>query len=579
MIGDWVYPGQALIWAIWILATIIRGEMFRAMAEMPERITSLGWVKGKQVSVLGSQMLVNVFLGIPYAAPPVGPLRFMDPQPASPWDGLRNATSYPQLCFQNTEWLLSHQHFLKVHYPKFGVSEDCLYLNIYAPAHADGGSNLPVMVWFPGGGFQSGSASIFDGSALAAYENVLIVTTQYRLGIFGFFSTQDQHASGNWAFKDQVASLSWIQENIMFFGGNPGSVTIFGESAGAISVSGLILSPMSNGLFHRAIMESGVAIIPYLKSQDVERKEDMQIIAEACGSNASDSQALLKCLRAKSPEELLNLSQKAKHFTRVVDGKFFPEDPLDLLIRKTYKAIPSIIGVNNHECGFLLPMLDTPDILQGSNKTHAFNLIQSFLKISTQYLYTVSKEYFHDKNSLLDIRDSLLDLLGDVFFVVPAIVTAQYHRDAGAPVYFYEFQHRPQVFENTKPAFVKADHIDEIRFVFGGPFLNNDIVMFEEPTEKEKVLSRTMMKYWANFARTGDPNSDDLPHWPAYDEQEQYLMLDLNLKVGERLKESKVVFWTQTFPLIMSPSGDLLSPHSFLIFLSLHMAFLFSFPP
>ncbi|XP_026251483.2 carboxylesterase 5A isoform X3 [Urocitellus parryii] len=524
MIGDWVYPGQALIWAIWILATIVRG----AMAEMPERITSLGWVKGKQVSVLGSQVLVNVFLGIPYAAPPVGPLRFMDPQPASPWDGLRNATSYPPLCFQNTEWLLSHQHFLKVHYPKFGVSEDCLYLNIYAPAHADGGSNLPVMVWFPGGGFQSGSASIFDGSALAAYENVLIVTTQYRLGIFGFFSTQDQHASGNWAFKDQVASLSWIQENIMFFGGNPGSVTIFGESAGAISVSGLVLSPMSNGLFHRAIMESGVAIIPYLKSQDVERKEDMQIIAEACGSNASDSQALLKCLRAKSPEELLNLSQKAKHFTRVVDGKFFPEDPLDVLIHKTYTAIPSIIGVNNHECGFLLPMLETPDILKGSNKTHAFNLLQSFLKISTQYLYTVSKEYFHDKNSLLDIRDSLLDLLGDVFFVVPAIVTAQYHR--------------------------------------------------EEPTEKEKVLSRTMMKYWANFARTGDPNSDDLPHWPAYDEQEQYLMLDLNLKVGERLKESKVVFWTQTFPLIMSPSGDLLSPHSFLIFLSLHMAFLFSFP-
>ncbi|XP_037377079.1 carboxylesterase 5A-like, partial [Talpa occidentalis] len=259
-------------------------------------------------------------------------------------------------CFQNADWLITDENILKVHYPKLEVSEDCLYLNIYVPAHADSDSKLPVMVWFPGGAFETGSASIFDGSALAAFEDVLVVTIQYRLGIFGFFNTGDQHAPGNWAFLDQVAALTWVQKNINLFGGDPLSVTIFGESAGAISVSGLLLSPLTTGLFHKAIMESGVAIIPYLKAADDARSKDLQMIADACGCKASDSPALLQCLRAKSSEELLNISQKTKSFTRVVDGFFFPEEPLDLMTQKQFHPVPSIIGVSNHECGFLLPM-------------------------------------------------------------------------------------------------------------------------------------------------------------------------------------------------------------------------------
>uniref|UniRef100_A0A8D0M4N3 Carboxylesterase type B domain-containing protein n=1 Tax=Sus scrofa TaxID=9823 RepID=A0A8D0M4N3_PIG len=136
-----------------------------------------------------------------------------------------------------------------------------------------------------------------------------------------------------------------------------------------------------------------------------------------------------------------------------------------------------------------------------------------------------------------------LDLLGDVFFVVPGLVTAQYHRDAGAPVYFYEFQHRPQCLKDRKPAFVKADHTDEIRFVFGGAFLK------EGATEEEKWLSRKMMRYWANFARSGDPNGEGLPLWPAYGQTEEYLQLNLNLSVGQRLKELELEFWTDTIPL------------------------------
>ncbi|KAM6177073.1 LOW QUALITY PROTEIN: carboxylesterase 5A [Erethizon dorsatum] len=570
---EWVHPGQALIWAIWNLVAVT----IEPVTEVPQRNTRLGWVQGKQVTVLGSSTPVNVFLGIPFAMPPLGHLRFANPEPAMPWNDLREATSYPTLCFQNLEWMSLNQCILKVHYPKLEVSEDCLYLNIYAPAHADVSSNLPVMVWFPGGGFENGSASIFDGSALAAYEDVLVVTTQYRLGTFGFFNTGDRHAPGNWAFMDQLAALSWVQENIKGFGGDPGSVTIFGESAGAISVSSLILSPLAKSLFHKAIMESGVAITPSLKNLDETRK-DLQMVADVCGCNASDSKALLNCLRTKSSNELLNLGQKTKSFDRVVDGLFFPDEPLELLSQKTFKAVPSIIGVNNHECGFMLPMQETPEILNGSDKSLAFRVIRSLLHIPIQYLHVVANE-FPGKHSLIEIRDSLLDLLGDVFFVVPGLVTARYHRDAGAPVYFYEFQHRPHCFEDTKPAFVKADHSDEICFVFGGAFLMGDIVMFEGATKEEKLLSRKMMRYWANFARSGNPNGNDLPLWPAYNHTEQYLMLNLNMSLGQRLKEKRVEFWTNVVPLIMSASEALLKPLSSLIFFSLPLPFFFSFAP
>uniref|UniRef100_A0A8C4PI15 Carboxylesterase 5A n=1 Tax=Equus asinus TaxID=9793 RepID=A0A8C4PI15_EQUAS len=339
-----------------------------------------------------------------------------------------------------------------------------------------------------------------------------------------------------------------------------------------------ILSPMANGLFHKAIMESGVAVIPYLKASDDERNEALQVVADICGCNSSDSVALLQCLRAKPSEELLIISQKTKAFTRVVDGFVFPEEPVDLLTKKTFNPIPSIIGVNNHECGFLLPM-EFPEILGDSNKSLALRLIHTILHVPVQHLHLVANEYFYNKHSLFEIRNSFLDLLGDVFFVVPALVTAQYHRDAGASVYFYEFQHRPHCLKDIKPAFVKADHSDEIRFVFGGAFLKGDVVMFEGATEEERLLSRKMMRYWANFARTGDPNGEGLPLWPVYNKTEWYLQLDLNVSLGQSLKELEVEFWTETLPLIMSTSGALLSPLSSLVFLSLLLPSFFSFAP
>lgn len=575
MIRGSSHPDLTLLWVVWVLAAATEGPFEPGALNSPLRNTSLGQIRGKQVTVLGSTMSANVFLGIPFAAPPLGFQRFAKPRPALAWKDVRDARTYPKLCYQNSEWLVSDEKIIKMRYPKLEVSEDCLYLNIYTPAHADSGTKLPVMVWIPGGSFETGSASIFDGSALAVYEDVLVVTIQYRLGIFGFFNTGDQHAPGNWAFLDQLAALTWVQENIHFFGGDPHSVTLFGESAGAISVSSLILSPLSKGLFHRAIMESGVAIIPYLRASAKERNNDLAAIAGICECKASDSVALLRCLRTKSSQELLNISKKRKSFVRVIDGFFMTDEPLDLLSQSTFHPVPSIIGVNNHECGYLLPLKEFPEVFQGINKSYALTLMHKTLRTSTQYSQLVAEEYFPGKRSDLEIRDALLDSLGDAFFVVPGLVTAQYHRDSGSPVYFYEFQHRPHLFESSKPAFVKADHTDEIRFVFGGAFLKSDIVMFEGATEEEKMLSRKMMRYWANFARTGDPNGKDLPQWPAFTASKEYLQLNLNISVGQRLKEQRVAFWTNIFPVILS-MGTVCNPLSSLLFFTLFLHLFFS---
>uniref|UniRef100_A0A671N1P5 Carboxylic ester hydrolase n=1 Tax=Sinocyclocheilus anshuiensis TaxID=1608454 RepID=A0A671N1P5_9TELE len=219
----------------------------------------LGSLRGAFLTVKGKDTIVNSYLGVPFAKPPVGPLRLVRPQPAEKWDGVRDATKQPPMCIQDRQSSVIELEFLAMDVEIPEVSEYCLYLNIYTPVKPGEDAKLPVMVWIHGGGLSLGSASVYDGSVLSAYHDVVVVLIQYRLGLLGFFSTGDEHAPGNYGLLDQVAALQWVQENIYSFGGDPGSVTIFGESAGGISVSTLILSPLASGLFHRAIAESGTA--------------------------------------------------------------------------------------------------------------------------------------------------------------------------------------------------------------------------------------------------------------------------------------------------------------------------------
>ncbi|EGW11236.1 Liver carboxylesterase 2 [Cricetulus griseus] len=211
------------------------------------------------------------------------------------------------MCLQTDMLSLQVLKERKMTVSPISISEDCLYLNIYIPAHAHEGSNLPGMVWIHGGALVIGMASMNDGSILSAIEEIVIVCIQYRLGILGFFSTGDKHARGNWGYLDQVAALRWVQQNIAYFGGNPGRVTIFGGSAGGTSVSSLVMSPMSKGLFHGAIMQSGVALLPDLISDTSEMV--YTIMANLSGCETKDSEALVHCLRDKTEAEILAINQ------------------------------------------------------------------------------------------------------------------------------------------------------------------------------------------------------------------------------------------------------------------------------
>ncbi|XP_057609735.1 pyrethroid hydrolase Ces2e-like isoform X2 [Chionomys nivalis] len=511
----------------------------------PIRNTHTGQVRGSLVKVKNTEVGVHRFLGIPFAKPPVGPLRFAPPEAPEPWSGVRDGTSYPAMCPQNDDMMNSGvlkmiKHFM----PPIPMSEDCLYLNIYTPAHAREGSNLPVMVWIHGGALVIGMASMTDGSILAATEDVVVVTIQYRLGVLGFFSTGDQHARGNWGYLDQVAALRWVQQNIAHFGGNPDLVTIFGESAGGASVSSQVVSPLSKGLFHRAIMQSGVAVLPGLISSSSEVVYG--IVANLSDCAAVDTETLVRCLRGKSEAEILAINKVFKVIPAVVDGEFFPRHPEELLASADFHPVPSIIGVNNDEYGWLLPMMGSAQKMKGITK----QTLPAVLKSTTPQMMLppecselIMEEYMGDTEDPQTLQIQYAEMMGDVTFVVPALQVAHFQR-SHAPVYFYEFQHRPGFFKDIKPPHVKADHGDEVLFVFGSFFWGVKIDL----TEEEELLNRRMMKYWANFARHGNPNSEDLPYWPMMDNNEQYLQLDIRPAVGRALKARRLQFWTQTLP-------------------------------
>ncbi|XP_062817822.1 fatty acyl-CoA hydrolase precursor, medium chain isoform X4 [Anolis carolinensis] len=454
----------------------------------PEVQTGQGSLRGQRLHVPGSERPVDVFLGVPFAPPPLGPLRFSPPGAPPSWTGTRDAQAHPPMCLQDpvTGQVLSDAFTNKKEKVSLDVSEDCLYLNIFSPVRADKEAKKPVMVWIHGGGLLLGAASTYDGSALAAFEDVVVVAIQYRLGILGFLSTGDDHVPGNLGFLDQVAALKWVQGNIGHFGGDPGSVTIFGESAGGFSTS-------AHEFTHLPLEDN-----------------DQTLFMPA-----------------------------------VVDGVFLPKRLLDE--KGGGNGVPYIIGVNNHEAGWLIPsMIHLPDLDKGFDRKTAELILRSsaetIMKTAHEHHHIIVNEYLKDIQDPLQLRDQVLEALGDVVFVAPAIRTARHHRDAGHPTYVYEFRHSPSWHAGLRPDFVQADHGDEVFFVFGKPFLAG------EGTEKERTLSKTVMKYWANFARNGDPNGPGLVTWPSYGQEEQYLDIGLKQKVAKKLKEKQVRFWTQTLP-------------------------------
>ncbi|EGW11232.1 Liver carboxylesterase [Cricetulus griseus] len=514
-------------------------------AVSPIRSTHTGQVRGSLLHVKDGDIGVHTFLGIPFAKPPVGSLRFAPPEPPEPWSGVRDGTSHPAMCLQTDIMNSEFAKKMNLIMPPTSMSEDCLYLNIYTPAHAHEGSNLPVMVWIHGGGLAIGMASMNDGSILAATEDIVMVSIQYRLGILGYFSTGDEHARGNWGYLDQVAALHWVQQNIAFFGGNPGRVTIFGASAGGTSVSSLVVSPMSKGLFHGAIMQSGVALLPDLISEKSEVV--YTTVANLSGCEAKDSEALVHCLRDKTEAEILAINQVFLMIPATVDGTFLTKHPRELLDSVDFHPVPSIIGIDSDECGWGIPLMKGLDhVIKNITRETLSALLKSTaaqMMLPPECGDLLMEEYMGGVKDPQTLQAQFRELLEDFMFVIPALQVAYFQR-SHAPVYFYEFQHQPSYVKHVRPSHVRADHGDHLPFVFGSHLWGMKV----DFTEEEKLLNRRMMKYWANFARHGNPNSEGLPYWPELVHNEQYLKLDIQPAVGRALKAEKLRFWTITLP-------------------------------
>jgi para-nitrobenzyl esterase len=454
---------------------------------------------------------VRIFKGIPFAAPPVGALRWKAPQPVPSWTGVRKAAEFGARCMQG-------RIFGDMVFRDNGPSEDCLYLNVWTPATSSK-ARLPVMVWIYGGGFAAGSASEprQDGENLAK-KGVVVVSFNYRLGVFGFFShpaltrESDHHASGNYGLLDQVAALDWVRRNVAAFGGNPGKVTIFGESAGSFAVSALMASPLAQGLFQRAIGESGAFFGTTLASPPLAQAEEVDgKFADSLGAHSLDA------LRAKPAQELLDaaLKQHEIWFAPNIDGYFLPENVASIYAAGRQSHVPLLAGWNADEGGYqaILERAE-PNVQNYVARMHTLfgDKADAMLK-----LYPAGTDE--------QAKRSAQDLAGDQFIAYSTWKWIEMHGATGkSRVFRYEFDDAPPAPASDSSAPSRgAYHSAEIEFVFEALASKN----LPWRPEDEK-LSDLMSSYWVNFAKRGDPNGKGLPPWPAYRSESGYEVMHLS---------------------------------------------------
>ncbi len=434
------------------------------------------------------------FSGIPFAAPPIGPLRWRAPAPPTPWQGIRNANNFSPICIQPGAYPDDA--------PPEPMSEDCLYLNIWAPAGAHD-APLPVMVWIYGGGLQNGTAStpLYAGDALA-HHGVIVVTFNYRLGAFGFLAHPELSresaygGSGNYGLLDQVEALKWVQQNISAFGGDPGNVTVFGQSSGSISISALISSPQARGLFHRAIGQSGGLFEPLDAAPEFALEGAEQV-----------GQAFATRLGAPSVQALRTLPAStivARPFNPQpnVDGYVLRETPYEALTNGRANDVDLLVGSNAEEglyflSGRTVNAASLGDVLREDFPGFIVSLIGP-------------SEPANDRAA----RDAFISFESDMRFGWNMWAWARLHTAAGERnTFYYRFAHTPAGQQG-------ATHGAEMPYVF------DHLDLYDAPwAESDRRLAETMISYWTNFARTGDPNGEGLPNWPAFESSNQNVLL------------------------------------------------------
>jgi len=449
------------------------------------------------------------FKGIPYAAPPLGERRWLPPQPALPWTEVMDGSQYQTIAPQP---LYPKGSFFKQ--PNYPQSEDCLHLNIWTSSPQPR-EKKAVMVWIHGGYFNYGGGALphYEGTRLAE-ENVVLVTINYRLGVLGFLGhpalseASPAGVSGNYGLLDQIAALQWIKANIESFGGDPNNITLFGESAGAWSISLLVVSPLAKGLFHRAIAQSGGATgpTPYLKEEKYGKLSGEKAglrFAKAAGASS------LSALRDLSVADILKASQGAGFYTEpYVDGWFLPDEPRFLMEQGTMHQIPILLGSNQDEATAFADPQTLP--------TTAEEFIKSLHKKYGDLAPKILEGYPVEKDS--DVLKAHLNRLGDQLFTLSMRHWARRSAQQQIPTYLYYFTRIPNI---PQKDYYGSYHGAEIPYAFGN--------LHKIPVEGifdsyDYDLSRHIMTYWTEFAKTGTPNTPASPAWEAYQKETAYYL-------------------------------------------------------
>ncbi|XP_044730067.1 uncharacterized protein LOC123293346 isoform X1 [Chrysoperla carnea] len=532
---------------------------------------------------------VERYLGIPYAAAPVGGLRFMPPGAPPRWDKTTKVfDTLPPVCPQNLPIISKSQmsrgrykymqrllQFLK----RFNQSEDCLYLNIYAPAYVEGDiqEKYPVMVFIHGESFEWNSGNPYDGSVLASYGRVIVITFNFRLGILGFMKPGvAENTPSNFGLLDQIAALQWVQDNIGEFGGDRNLVTLMGHDTGAACVNFLMLSPVSRGganaegLFHRAILMSGSALSDWALVKNP-APFTMQV-AERLNCNPPD---MTSCLRVKRLEDIMSLKITGPRFMTkfgpVVDGAVVPNDPYKIMsgYRDLFKSYDLMFGLTEQESYHLL---DAITLHAGILEKDFEATLRAYVAASYEYELSetaysrIIQEYTDIRNDGVrridaDHRDILLDILSDARVVAPLITTANLHLAENPKSYFYIFGHNSVFGEYSM--LDRSVNGEEIPFVFGIPKGGPKYHYEDNASKDEILLSEQIMRCWTNFAKTGNPNAPrrfEIPpfrsfshnfdlDWPEYDfMNKSYMNFGIPPVIGYHYRDKFMEFWNVKLP-------------------------------